>query len=671
MRTRLLALEKYVVVRTAYGVAAALAVISAIITLADFVSLSRDVGVRAKESGVADLFGLTLLQSPSVILILMPFAFLFGVLGAFVSLNRRSELIAMRAAGVSAWRFILPAAGAAALAGVAVVLIANPIASLMNAQFERSKAAMMDGYLTVAKKPIWLRQGDGRTQAIIRADGRADGPGLRLRGVSVWTYAVERRGAPRFLRRIDAREVVLEPGQWRLIDAQDGAPGQPAARFATETLPTTLTRRTASGHVETAAAVPFWSLPGVIGRTQRAGLFHGGLSPAAAAAAGDAHALCRHVDPGCGLFAAAAAAGRPGGPGGLGGGAGLRVLLLQPAVLGLRQGGVDPAGPRRLGPAASGVALGRHSAALHRGRVIGPLTRARPRGHTAGTGCAQHDAASPPQDPIVRASASAASLRRHATAAVRGVLFGSAAALALGAGAQAQNMKSVLSGAGGVNAPVVDDGLGPRDVYLQADELIDDRDRKTVTAIGSVEARYQGRTLRAKRVIYDTVTGAARATGDVVIINADGTSEYGQDMQLDDQFRTGVALGFAARMQQNVTIAAGAAIRRTDEVSELRQAVYTPCPICKADGVTPITPHLVGEGQPDHPGPAPPRDLLPQRHPAGEGRAGDVLPGVLAPGPHHAAPIGPLGPPASSIRSGAASPTSRATSRRWARRPIW
>ncbi len=222
--------------------------------------------------------------------------------------------------------------------------------------------------------------------------------------------------------------------------------------------------------------------------------------------------------------------------------------------------------------------------------MSGPLTRAQAHGHTGATGCAQPIAASSPQDFSVRASATAASLRRRAHAAARAALFGGVAALAICTGAHAQSMKSVLSGAGGVNAPAADDGLGPRDVYLQADELIDDRDRKTITAVGKVEARYQGRTLRAKRVIYDTVTGAARATGDVVIINADGTTEYGQDMQLDDQFRTGVALGFAARLEQNVTIAAGAAIRRTDEITELRQAVYTPCPICKADGVTPITP---------------------------------------------------------------------------------
>ena len=72
------------------------------------------------------ILALTLLKAPSMILLLLPFAFLFGVLAAFVSLNRRSELIAMRAAGVSAWRFIFPAAAAAFVIGIVTVSVLNP-----------------------------------------------------------------------------------------------------------------------------------------------------------------------------------------------------------------------------------------------------------------------------------------------------------------------------------------------------------------------------------------------------------------------------------------------------------------------------------------------------------------------------------------------------------------
>jgi lipopolysaccharide export system permease protein len=76
----------------------ALAIITAIILLIDVVELSRT-SVAQSEMSIVQVAGLTLLRSPILILQLLPFVFLFGVLAAFTGLNRRSELIAMRAAG--------------------------------------------------------------------------------------------------------------------------------------------------------------------------------------------------------------------------------------------------------------------------------------------------------------------------------------------------------------------------------------------------------------------------------------------------------------------------------------------------------------------------------------------------------------------------------------------
>jgi LPS-assembly protein len=132
--------------------------------------------------------------------------------------------------------------------------------------------------------------------------------------------------------------------------------------------------------------------------------------------------------------------------------------------------------------------------------------------------------------------------------------------------------------------PASNDGMGPRDVYIEAEQLVDDRDSKVISAEGKVEVRHLGRTLRADKLVYDTVSGVIQARGHVTILNADGTSQYGDEFTLDEDFRAGVALGFSARMQDNVTMVAGAAIKRSDTVSELRNARYTPCPICKADG---------------------------------------------------------------------------------------
>jgi lipopolysaccharide export system permease protein len=263
-------IERYVLARTLVGIAIALAVISTIILLIDFVSISRTVGVRGKDVSSIALFGLTILQAPSVILLLLPFTFLFGVLGAFVNLNRRSELIAMRAAGVSAWRFIIPVAIASALLGVITVLLLNPIASAMNDQFAQLSNKLMANYLNDAPKPIWIRQGTRRQQIIIRATKQA-GTGVDLRGVTVFIYSLDPDGSLRFSRRIDGEEAKLLPGHWVISGGKEGQPGQQSQSFEKLTIPTPLSERTALERFSSPAAIPFWSLPGVISRTETAG----------------------------------------------------------------------------------------------------------------------------------------------------------------------------------------------------------------------------------------------------------------------------------------------------------------------------------------------------------------------------------------------------------------
>jgi lipopolysaccharide export system permease protein len=155
-----LRLQVYVLSRFLAGIGAALAVIASVIVLIDFVELSRTLGGR-QDLTFTQLLGLTLLKSPAIILQLLPFVFLFGAMGSFVAMNRRSELVAMRAAGVSAWRFILPAAAAAVLIGIATTTLFNPIASALNARFEDAQAVITQGPRD-GPAEIWLRQGDDR-----------------------------------------------------------------------------------------------------------------------------------------------------------------------------------------------------------------------------------------------------------------------------------------------------------------------------------------------------------------------------------------------------------------------------------------------------------------------------------------------------------------------------
>ncbi len=264
-------LERYVLQRNLAGVGAALAVISAVILLIQFVDLSRTVGVRAEVS-IGEIFELTLLQAPSVIQVLLPFVFLFGGIGAFVNLNRRSELVAMRAAGVSAWRFILPSAAAAFVLGVVAIAALNPLASMMNSRFELRRAQLMENYLGDTPKDVWLRQGDARDQIVIHAKTRDTVAGVvRLRGVSLFIYQKNAKGLLEFKRRLEATEARLMPGFWQLRDVREAAVGKSSVRSESLSIRSPLDTEAAMESFSNPEAIGFWRLPSAIRLTEQAG----------------------------------------------------------------------------------------------------------------------------------------------------------------------------------------------------------------------------------------------------------------------------------------------------------------------------------------------------------------------------------------------------------------
>jgi len=264
-------IERYVIGRVMGSVGAALAVISAVILLVEFVDLSRSVGVRV-DVGWARCSGLTLLRAPSLIQVLLPFVFLFGGIGAFVGLNRRSELVAMRAAGVSAWRFILPSAGGAFVIGVLAVILLNPVAAALNSRFEAERNALTQNYLGDIPQDIWLRQGDDRTQIVIHAKARDTVQGfVRLRGVSLFIYTKSPTGAPIFRQRIEAGEARLMPGFWQLKEVREATAGQSSVHSDTLSIRSTLDAESAMERFTSPEAISFWRLPDAIRLTEQAG----------------------------------------------------------------------------------------------------------------------------------------------------------------------------------------------------------------------------------------------------------------------------------------------------------------------------------------------------------------------------------------------------------------
>lgn len=267
---RLGRIERYVLVQQARSLGIALGVIAALIMLIDFVEISRGVGSDVDLSGVR-ILGLMLLKSPQVIIQLLPFVFLFGTLAAFVGLNRRSELIAMRAAGVSAWRFVLPAAGAALMFGVITVAALGPLAASADGLFQRERARLSGSAAGAEARPtVWIREGDDTRQMVIRAE-RQDRANARLLDVTFFIYTNDAEGMRTFSERIDADSAALSNGSWRLVNAIGAEIGQRAVRYATLDLPSSLADEEAFERFARPQATSFWSLPAQINRVEAAG----------------------------------------------------------------------------------------------------------------------------------------------------------------------------------------------------------------------------------------------------------------------------------------------------------------------------------------------------------------------------------------------------------------
>ena len=88
------------------------------------------------------------------------------------------------------------------------------------------------------------------------------------------------------------------------------------------------------------------------------------------------------------------------------------------------------------------------------------------------------------------------------------------------------------------------------------------RERKVVTAIGDVEISTGQRRLLADEVRYDQTTGKVFANGNVVLIEPSGDAMFGDEVELDDDFREGFATSVGVLLKDDSRIAGDA--RRPD-----------------------------------------------------------------------------------------------------------
>jgi lipopolysaccharide export system permease protein len=251
-------------------IGAVVVVFGALLALAMSIDLADLFNHASERDMPADVvFGMSLLKVPNIGMKLLPFAVLFGAILAFARLSRTHELVAARAAGVSAWQFLAPALAAAIALGIFTTIALSPISASLLSQYARLEAKYIRGQasqLAVGSTGLWLRQGDAGHQSVIHAL-RVSDQGTRLGDVIVFLYD----GPDRLAGRIDAASAELREHFWRLEKSWVSGPDGRPRLVPTYDLPTDLTPARIQESFASPDTISFWDLPRFIAAAEQAG----------------------------------------------------------------------------------------------------------------------------------------------------------------------------------------------------------------------------------------------------------------------------------------------------------------------------------------------------------------------------------------------------------------
>ncbi len=118
-------------------------------------------------------------------------------------------------------------------------------------------------------------------------------------------------------------------------------------------------------------------------------------------------------------------------------------------------------------------------------------------------------------------------------------------------------------------------------IDFTANEITYDKKLGIVTARGEVEVFQKGVSLRADTVSYNMKEDFVTASGDVFIVQPDGTATFANYTKLSGDLKDGVAKNILVVMADKSRIAAKEVTRKSGVKSQMRNAVYSPCDVCK------------------------------------------------------------------------------------------
>lgn len=250
--------------------------LTGLVSLFDFIDLLRRIATKPGVStGVVAYIALD--HIPNFCMQILPFGILLGGIICFWKLTRSSELIVTRAAGISAWQFLLAPTACAFLIGLFSILIISPISSTLYRQAEildQTYLSTGGGKLTnMSGGSLWTRQSDNELTrqgvAILHAQQvHIENQTLHLNDVSVYRL----NEMNHLLERIEAPSGYLQHHLcWVLYNAYSVKPNKFPVKLGTIKIQTNLTLHDIENSFSSPETLSFWELPGFIKLLDKSG----------------------------------------------------------------------------------------------------------------------------------------------------------------------------------------------------------------------------------------------------------------------------------------------------------------------------------------------------------------------------------------------------------------
>ncbi len=235
----------------------------------DFIEQLRKAGGN-DEVSLGQLYLIAMLRAPIFIEKAFPFACLFAAMMTLTNLNQKLELVIARAAGVSAWQFLLPISVAAGLVGVLVATIYNPIAIKASQSAKELSAEVLSGTplnKRSSQRGYWIKQEDATGGYTVINAELARREGTLLDNVKVLRFNADGK----FVERIDATTVLHRGDHWFLVTVRKTDAEGNSVNLESENIPTNLTQDELFGINGKPDEIPFWDLRQTAERVEKSG----------------------------------------------------------------------------------------------------------------------------------------------------------------------------------------------------------------------------------------------------------------------------------------------------------------------------------------------------------------------------------------------------------------